>query len=77
MPAEFRKLDEDPPHIHGDWSTTKRGTELGAQMSAITSTGQLLPDVMILDILKGRVEKGIEEGERGFLLDGFREQCPG
>jgi adenylate kinase len=40
-------------------------------MSEITSKGQLLPDAMILDILKGRVEKGIEEGERGFLLDGF------
>jgi adenylate kinase len=62
------------PHISaGDLvrDEIKRGTELGAQMSAITSTGQLLPDAMILDILKGRVEKGIEEGERGFLLDGF------
>ena len=41
------------------------------QMEKITSTGQLLPDAVILDILKRRVEKGIVEGERGFLLDGF------
>jgi adenylate kinase len=40
-------------------------------MEKITSTGQLLPDAVILDILKRRVEKGIVEGERGFLLDGF------
>jgi adenylate kinase len=40
-------------------------------MEAITSTGQLLPDAMILDILKERVEKGAEKGEKGFLLDGF------
>ena len=62
------------PHISaGDLvrDEIKRGTELGARMSEITSKGQLLPDAMILDILKGRVEKGIEEGERGFLLDGF------
>ena len=26
---------------------------------------------MILDILKNRVQKGVENGERGFLLDGF------
>jgi hypothetical protein len=31
-------------------------------MSAITSTGQLLPDQIILDILKLRVAKGIEAG---------------
>lgn len=40
-------------------------------MEEITSKGQLLPDAVILDILKGRVQKGIDEGERGFLLDGF------
>ena len=40
-------------------------------MEAITSKGQLLPDAMILDILKARVERGAEAGERGFLLDGF------
>ena len=31
---------------------------------------------MILDILKGRVEKGIEEGERDFSLTASREQWP-
>ena len=62
------------PHISaGDLvrDEIKRGTPLGAEMSAITSTGQLLPDQIILDILKLRVAKGIEDGERGFLLDGF------
>jgi len=62
------------PHISaGDLvrDEIKRGTPLGAQMAEITSKGQLLPDAIILDILKGRVQRGVEEGERGFLLDGF------
>ena len=62
------------PHISaGDLvrDEIKRGTALGAEMEAITSKGQLLPDAMILDILKNRVQKGVENGERGFLLDGF------
>jgi|TARA_B100001142_G_scaffold329490_1_gene393039 adenylate kinase len=62
------------PHISaGDLvrDEIKRGTARGAEMEAITSTGQLLPDSVILDILKDRVQRGIENGERGFLLDGF------
>ena len=67
------------PHISaGDLvrDEIKRGTALGAEMEAITSKGQLLPDAMILDILKERVEKGEKEGERGFLLDGFPRTVP-
>ena len=45
-------------------------------MEEITSKGQLLPDSVILDILKSRVLKGVEEGERGFLLDGFPRTVP-
>ena len=47
----------------------KRGTALGR--NGDHDKGQLLPDAMILDILKNRVQKGVENGERGFLLDGF------
>jgi adenylate kinase len=67
------------PHISaGDLvrDEIKRGTALGAEMQAITSTGQLLPDSMILDILKQRVERGVLDGERGFLLDGFPRTVP-
>eukprot|EP00227_Mantoniella_beaufortii_P022003 CAMPEP_0197575312 /NCGR_PEP_ID=MMETSP1326-20131121/757_1 /TAXON_ID=1155430 /ORGANISM="Genus nov. species nov., Strain RCC2288" /LENGTH=290 /DNA_ID=CAMNT_0043138061 /DNA_START=33 /DNA_END=908 /DNA_ORIENTATION=+ len=67
------------PHISaGDLvrDEIKRGTALGAQMEEITSKGQLLPDAMILDILKGRVERGSKSGERGFLLDGFPRTVP-
>ena len=67
------------PHISaGDLvrDEIKRGTALGAEMQAITSTGQLLPDAMILDILKQRVERGVLDGERGFLLDGFPRTVP-
>ena len=67
------------PHISaGDLvrDEIKRGSALGAEMEAITSKGQLLPDAMILDILKARVERGAEAGERGFLLDGFPRTVP-
>lgn len=67
------------PHISaGDLvrDEIKKGTELGATMEAITSTGKLLPDTMILDILKQRVEEGVVNGERGFLLDGFPRTVP-
>ena len=67
------------PHISaGDLvrDEIKRGSALGAEMEAITSKGQLLPDAMILDILKARVERGAEKGERGFLLDGFPRTVP-
>ena len=67
------------PHISaGDLvrDEIKRGSALGAEMEAITSKGQLLPDAMILDILKARIERGAEAGERGFLLDGFPRTVP-
>ena len=71
--TRFAKMMQIPHISAGDLvrDEIQRGTPLGSEMEAITSTGQLLPDAMILDILKERVEKGAEKGEKGFLLDGF------
>ncbi|KAK3281921.1 hypothetical protein CYMTET_10315 [Cymbomonas tetramitiformis] len=62
------------PHIStGDLvrAEIKSGSPLAEKMKEITSTGGLLPDALILDILHKRFEEGKGNNETGFLLDGF------
>mmetsp|Transcript_42064 Transcript_42064/g.51003 ORF Transcript_42064/g.51003 Transcript_42064/m.51003 type:complete len:289 (-) Transcript_42064:195-1061(-) len=61
------------PHIStGDLvrEEIKTGSELGTQMKEISSKGGLVPDSIILDILRKRLDAG-KGTEPGFLLDGF------
>jgi len=44
-----------------------RGTELGKTASGYMDRGELVPDGLIIDMIRGR----IEAAEEGFLLDGF------
>ncbi len=41
------------------------------QMAEVTARGALLPDDMVLALLRGRLARGAAAGERGVLLDGF------
>ena len=66
----------DSPSSQLGLSVTNESDHSRSQMEEITSKGQLLPDGMILDMLKGRVKRGVGEGERGFLLDGFPRTVP-
>ena len=49
----------------------KAGSPLAAQMREITSSGKLLPDEMVLTLLRQRLESGAAAGERGCMLDGY------
>jgi len=58
------------PHISsGDLlrEAVKKGTSLGRQVEAFMIEGKLVPDSIVSDLLRGKME----EEERGFILDGF------
>jgi len=47
----------------------RRGTQLGNQANQYMNTGELVPDVLILDMIKTRL---VSDGmNRGFIFDGF------
>jgi len=45
------------------------GSELGKQVEPIVSSGKLVPDALICDVIAERFDSG--EADNGFLLDGF------
>lgn len=47
------------------------GSELGEQVKSYTSKGELVPDEVVINIIKGRLSK--DDCKNGFILDGFRE----
>ena len=49
------------------------GTELGRQAEDYMSNGRLVPDDLVIAMI---LEKIDEEGDDGFLLDGFPRTCP-
>lgn len=60
------------PHIStGDIfrANIKNGTELGKQVEAYMNKGLLVPDELVVSIVKDRLTK--EDCKNGFLLDGF------
>ncbi len=67
------------PHIStGDMlrEEMKNGTTLGQQAKAFIEAGELVPDDVIIGMVKERVSR--PDAEKGFLLDGFprtREQA--
>ena len=44
-----------------------RGTQLGEEAHGFMERGELVPDQLIIDMIRGR----IESADQGFLLDGF------
>lgn len=53
---------------------TKSGSEKGNQIKAIIDAGNLVPDDIILDIIRERIAK--DDCKNGFLLDGFPRTIP-
>lgn len=50
------------------------GSELGKRFKAFTDAGQLVPDQLVIDMVRERLTKGDCGG--GFLLDGFPRTVP-
>jgi adenylate kinase len=50
------------------------GTELGKKAKAFMTAGDLVPDELIMDIMKARLQE--PDCEKGFLLDGFPRTIP-
>jgi len=60
------------PHIStGDIfrENLKKGTELGLEAKGYMDRGELVPDGLVIDIVKDRLEK--PDCQDGFILDGF------
>ncbi len=47
----------------------KEGTELGKKVAGFVESGKLVPDEVIIEIIKKRI--GENQSEKGFLMDGF------
>ena len=70
--AELLSLKLDVPHIStGDIlrEEVKKGTLLGEKVMVFMSKGELVPDGLILEVMKKRLEE--KDCKKGFILDGF------
>ena len=52
----------------------KEGTELGLKAKAFISAGELVPDDVVIGIIKDRL--GEDDCKNGFILDGFPRTVP-
>jgi adenylate kinase len=52
----------------------KEGTELGKKAKTYMDSGQLVPDELVIGLLKERIKK--PDCEKGFILDGFPRTIP-
>lgn len=52
----------------------RRQTALGRQAEAYMKAGELVPDKLLIDLVRGRLENGAAES--GFILDGFPRTIP-
>jgi adenylate kinase len=50
-------------------ATMEEGTELGRKVKPIVESGQLVPDELMIDLIRDRLMQ--PDAERGFILDGF------
>jgi len=65
------------PHIStGDMfrAAIKEGTEMGTKAKAYMDQGQLVPDEVVIGIVKERLTQ--EDCQKGFILDGFPRTVP-
>ena len=55
-------------------SEIKSGTELGLRVKSLVEAGALVPDDLVIELLKNRIAQ--PDCENGFLLDGFPRTIP-
>ncbi|HDM43608.1 MAG TPA: adenylate kinase [Candidatus Woesearchaeota archaeon] len=70
--ASIVKKELGIPHIStGDLlrEEVKKGTELGIKAKSYMDRGELVPDDLVLEVLKRRIEK--PDCKNGFILDGY------
>jgi adenylate kinase len=75
--AKFISEEFNVPHIStGDIlrENVREGTALGKKAKAFMDKGELVPDVLLIDIIKERLQK--PDTRKGFLLDGFPRTLP-
>lgn len=76
--AAQRLIDDIPiPQIStGDLlrESVKQGTELGKKAKAYMDSGELVPDDLVIGLLKERIAKS--DCAEGFILDGFPRTIP-
>ncbi len=52
----------------------KQGSELGKKTKAYMDSGKLVPDNLVINLLKNRIAK--DDCKKGFILDGFPRTVP-
>jgi adenylate kinase len=70
--AKRIEVDYGIPHIAtGDMlrAAMEEGTELGRRVRPIVESGQLVPDDLMIDLIRERLSR--PDAEPGFVLDGF------
>ncbi len=70
--AKFISEEFNVPHIStGDIlrENVREGTELGKKAKSYMDKGELVPDALLIDLIKDRLQK--PDTRRGFMLDGF------
>ena len=72
--TQAQKLVEDYGVAHistGDLlrAAVKAGTKLGVKAKSYMDAGQLVPDKLVVDLVKERLEA--DDAQNGFILDGF------
>jgi adenylate kinase len=75
--AQRLAADASVPHIStGDIlrAAVAEGTELGKKASQYMSAGELVPDDLILDLIKERLSQ--DDAQAGWVLDGFPRNVP-
>lgn len=75
--ADILKKKLDIPHIStGDIfrAAVKQGTELGKEAKTYMDKGELVPDEIVVGIVKERLDQ--DDCKNGFLLDGFPRTIP-
>lgn len=77
--TQAKKLKDQLGYAHistGDLlrAAVKAGTELGRQAKGFMDAGGLVPDALVIDLLKEALDA--PEAKKGFILDGFPRTIP-